>query len=167
MDEIQTNACCTICLLNLLAIRCLKFEFDHSLNFRTGAVGLCSVQLMESGWRSGLYPWIRWGILVFFSPWVRLDILVFLWILFYRFSCPFQVLTEPSFMPAVVVPGFDKNSLKDAPVKFSPGSAYQGEFVRDPPFFYSIPLICLKTRRVWQYSTGERGPQHCKMELML
>ena len=69
-------------------------------------------------------------------------------VFFYRFSCPFQVLAEPSFMPAVVVPGFDKNSLKYAPVKFSPGSAYQGEFVRDPPFFYSIPLICLKTRRV-------------------
>ena len=63
---------------------------------------------------------------------------------FYRFSCPFQVLTEPSFMPAVVVPGFDKNSLKDAPVKFSPGSAYQGGFVRErSPFllFNSIDLL--------------------------
>ena len=83
-----------------------------------------------------------------FSPWIMLDNLVLFLDFFYRFSCPFQVLAEPSFMPAVVVPGFDKNSLKDAPVKFSPGSAYQGEFVRDPPFFYSIPLICLKTRRV-------------------
>ena len=98
---------------------------------------------MESGWRSGLYPWIRWGILVFFllgSGWTSWCLCGFF---FYRFSCPFQVLTEPSFMPAVVVPGFDKNSLKDAPVKFSPGSAYQGEFVRNPPFFWLFNSIDL------------------------
>merc|ERR1711974_476007 len=39
-----------------------------------------------------------------------------------------QVLADPSFLPAVAVPGFDKATLEDAPVKFSPDSAYQGEF---------------------------------------
>ena len=36
-----------------------------------------------------------------------------------------QVLSDPNFMPAVTVPGFDVDTLKKNPVKFSPYSAYQ------------------------------------------
>ena len=37
----------------------------------------------------------------------------------------YQVLSDPNFMPAVTVPGFDEDTLKKDPVKFSPYSAYQ------------------------------------------
>ena len=36
-----------------------------------------------------------------------------------------QVLSDPNFKPAVTVPGFDVDTLKKNPVKFSPYSAYQ------------------------------------------